>query len=612
MRRLGGLAAKLLLLTVGGIVLLAGLFAAQLVSALVRVRNEALGNAAAGLTAQSRTQLPLLHEEIAGRIQERLGGIADDNRSLAQSILDSRSRGLVNPGVAAVPLTALPSGALADLRPDRITSVYAPPGADQAALSAELLDTALLDRLMPQHLLAKHQIILASAYIGASGLLRLYPAVDVARYPVEREQALLGQVAAGGTEPTWLAPFAPPAFISTVDPQITAVVQPVYAGTTLRGLVVSYVSLGSLTADLIGIQPTLNSAIFLIGGQRQVIASSERFVPVLLGALSGAGTVRTITQTLSPDLDRIVAAMVAGEQGIQQLTLREQQYLLTYQPISGTDWSLGMAVPIDELTASASTVAEGIRATSQAVLWNTLLSTAGVGLLALLGGFYFTRRLTRPLGTLAASAHALAAGQATAAIPVRSHDELGELATAFNDMSRAVQDSQAALQTANWALEATVQARTGELEQTIAELQRALATQSELDRQLNTISTPVIPVSDGVVLMPLIGALDAARTQQAVLNLLEYVERSQAHQAIIDITGLPAITNDSAAALVRAAHALRLMGARTILTGIRPAVAELLLTLDTRLSDIEPVASLQDALTLALTRPRTARDTTHV
>ncbi len=603
MQRIRGLGVKLLLLIIGGMSLLAVLITAQMVVSLLRVRDQALQNAATGLEDQSRTQLSLLHEQLTARIQERLYDLSDVNLTVSRAMLSANSSQVVAADYAqSVSLATLPSGVQVDPRPGRISSIYVPAGVDSASVSADLVSSALFDTLLPPQLLAK-QGILAAAYVGPSGLVRLYPAVDVAQQTFAFEQALLQQFRQQGQRSIWLAAFPTPTFISTVDRRITAVVTPLYEAQTLRGILVSYISLGSLTADLIGIQPTQDSWIFVLGPDRQLIATSERFLGFLTDqAAPAASEVLTVTRTISPQLDQLIEQMVAGGQGLEKIPLADRQYLFTYRPILETNWSLALAVPIDELTKSASTVAESIVQTSQDTLWSTVLTTGPLLVAAILLGLYFTRRLTRPLGELASAARAIAHGSYTQEVKIHSRDEIGEVAEAFNLMSHSIVAAQAQLQQANRELEGTVHERTLDLETTIAQLQTSLDRQNDLDRQLKNASTPLIPVAPGVLLLPLIGSLDTQRMDHAASALLHYLENERVRDVILDLTGIPDITSDVASALIKVAAALRLMGAKTILTGITPEVAEALIALSSDLSGIQTVASLQSAITIAVQR----------
>lgn len=117
---------------------------------------------------------------------------------------------------------------------------------------------------------------------------------------------------------------------------------------------------------------------------------------------------------------------------------------------------------------------------------------------------------------------------------------------------------------------------------------------------LRELSTPLIPLAEGVVVMPLIGSIDSGRAQQVIETLLEGVAATSATTAILDITGVPVVDTQIANGLIRAAQAVKLLGARVVLTGIRPEVAQTLVGLGADLSSITTQSSLQAGIALAL------------
>lgn len=117
---------------------------------------------------------------------------------------------------------------------------------------------------------------------------------------------------------------------------------------------------------------------------------------------------------------------------------------------------------------------------------------------------------------------------------------------------------------------------------------------------LRELSTPLIPLSDRVVVMPLIGSMDSIRAQQMLDTLLQGVSSHKATTAILDITGVPVVDTQVANTLLRAAQTVKLLGAQVIITGIRPEVAQTLIGLGIDLSGIITRSSLQRGIAFAL------------
>ncbi|MBL7497885.1 STAS domain-containing protein [Frankia sp. CNm7] len=124
----------------------------------------------------------------------------------------------------------------------------------------------------------------------------------------------------------------------------------------------------------------------------------------------------------------------------------------------------------------------------------------------------------------------------------------------------------------------------------------------EQSDQLLELSTPVIKLWDGVLAVPLVGTLDSARTQVVMEKLLEALVETGSRHAIIDITGVPAVDTQVAQHLLKTVMAGQLMGADCIISGIRPQIAQTVVSLGIEFGDIITKATLAEALALALRR----------
>ena len=116
------------------------------------------------------------------------------------------------------------------------------------------------------------------------------------------------------------------------------------------------------------------------------------------------------------------------------------------------------------------------------------------------------------------------------------------------------------------------------------------------------LSTPVIRLWDGVIAVPLVGALDSARTQLVMEKLLETLVATGADHAVLDITGVSTVDTEVAQHLLKTVSAARLLGAECIVSGIRPQVAQTIVSLGIEFGDIATKATLADALAHVLNR----------
>ena len=143
-----------------------------------------------------------------------------------------------------------------------------------------------------------------------------------------------------------------------------------------------------------------------------------------------------------------------------------------------------------------------------------------------------------------------------------------------------------------------------------AEADRA-ALQEEIigvqNARLAELSTPIIPITDRIMVMPLIGTMDRQRAQQVLTTALQGVQSHRAEVVIIDITGVKLVDSDVASTLIGTAGALRLLGAQAVITGIRPDVAQTLAVLDVDFGAIVTKGTLQSGIAYALGRTGEAR-----
>jgi anti-anti-sigma regulatory factor len=139
-----------------------------------------------------------------------------------------------------------------------------------------------------------------------------------------------------------------------------------------------------------------------------------------------------------------------------------------------------------------------------------------------------------------------------------------------------------------------------------AEQARELAEQNERQRQLlalvATLETPAVTLADGVLLAPLVGTFDEPRAAALTKRLLKAAREQRARLVVIDIAGVPQVDAEMARALLQTAQALRLLGCRVTLTGIAPAVATTLVSMNTALDGVTVARTPQDALAVEQAR----------
>jgi rsbT co-antagonist protein RsbR len=125
---------------------------------------------------------------------------------------------------------------------------------------------------------------------------------------------------------------------------------------------------------------------------------------------------------------------------------------------------------------------------------------------------------------------------------------------------------------------------------------------SAQEQALRETSTPITEIWDGVLTLPIIGALDSSRTMLVMEALLNRISTDHARVVVMDLTGVKNIDSQVSHHLIQMVRAIQLMGSEAIITGIRPEIARALISLNIDMSDVTTRASLSDGLKEAFRR----------
>ncbi|NTW03163.1 MAG: GAF domain-containing protein [Oscillochloris sp.] len=124
--------------------------------------------------------------------------------------------------------------------------------------------------------------------------------------------------------------------------------------------------------------------------------------------------------------------------------------------------------------------------------------------------------------------------------------------------------------------------------------------QDQLLAEVQRLGTPVFPIFSGGLALPLIGTLDSVRMAHVSTMLLTAIQRTRSHTALLDLTGIAMIDRATASHLLQLGAMTRLLGAELVLTGIRPEVAQALVSLDADLSSLHVRQDFSSGLRYAL------------
>lgn len=285
----------------------------------------------------------------------------------------------------------------------------------------------------------------------------------------------------------------------------------------------------------------------------------------------------------------------------EPVTLERKPYALSYAPLiveSQPVAVIAVLTDVSELAAFDQSLTHNL------ALLCILLSLIAMGAVML----FIWQNVSRPLRQLQGVAEEMASGNYSQRANVRRWDEIGRLARAFNRTAGAVEEREIALQQLAASLEQQVADRTAELQQQAEERTRLQEEIIQIQAAtLAELSTPLIPITDHVIALPLIGSVDSQRAQQVLDTLLHGVAEHRAHVVILDVTGVRTVDTQVASALLQSAQACRLLGAEVILTGIRPEVAQTLVGLGVDMSGLVTQSTLQAGIQYTLRQAQARR-----
>lgn len=320
--------------------------------------------------------------------------------------------------------------------------------------------------------------------------------------------------------------------------------------------------------------------------------NSNRTDPVLQLYTSGGRLLATSAGT-----DEDLAGAPSVDQGLLQRALDGERIEVNAPGAEGEPQRVRYA-PLDQglqvdlvysLALSSTEIqAYRMRTLQQSVGAMVLVGLATAGLLI----FFIRGGIVRPLQRLGQAVEKLGAGELEVDIGPRGRDEIGRLTSSFSTMAQQLRQSFASLEVRNQMLEREIAERK-RVEESRAQMQSAVA---QAHAMILEMATPIIPINDQTLVMPLIGAMDSQRAHQTMATLVQGIEVSHARVAILDITGVPVVDTHVAKVLLDVAQAARLLGTRLILTGIRPEVAQSIVGLGVNLDSIETYATLQQAI----------------
>ena len=365
-------------------------------------------------------------------------------------------------------LTLSPDGLLYyDANPNRTTEIlHIGSITPDAITDKSLRDSAILEELFPS-LLSQVETGVGIYFQSSQLTFRYYPVRDLPELEIENGAAEAAQSArvedlpvAPNNNPKRETVWMPPYIDDAGQGLLVSADTPIYYGDEFQGFIGIDVSLSRLVERLNTVKPTEGSFVFLMDADGRLIAISPEDAKRLASReltsqeISPNGLLALTLKDINPNLANKMNPQLLSQSGTLDIDLNSQPAFVAYAPLPNLNWSLYIVVPLNEVTAKSKEVSSAIQQNGSATVRNTLLV---MGVFFLVAGFISVllslRFITGPIMQMLSGVRSITAGDLDVSVPVLANDELGELATSFNQMTSELKH------------------RTHELSQTSAELQ---------------------------------------------------------------------------------------------------------------------------------------------
>ncbi len=367
-------------------------------------------------------------------------------------------------------MTQLPEGQYANSAEDT-SSVFVPNhGALDETTSHDIEASAYLDFNF-QSTFEKTPYVEAIYFATPTNMVRYYPNIDLgsvlpADFTAAERIWYSGSSLVNDPEraPWW----TPPYLDATGRGLVTTAAMPVYnQNQRFIGVVGFDVTLNEMRARIEETHFLQSGYSFLIDTSGHAIALPHQAFLDILGREPTDGEVGTDLSHTTAAFSPIIAEMVTGKSGFQQVMVNGEQLFIAFSPLESTGWNLGSVVKAEDVLQSVSALHASLESTTRSLIFYRILPiSAAIFLAVLLLGLFLTNSLVKPIQKLASAARKFGAGEWDVEIPVTSNDEIGVLANTFKVMSAKLHDLV-------MQLEKRVQERTSELERRTFQVQIA-------------------------------------------------------------------------------------------------------------------------------------------
>ncbi|HEY3425790.1 MAG TPA: cache domain-containing protein, partial [Negativicutes bacterium] len=188
---------------------------------------------------------------------------------------------------------------------------------------------------------------------------------------------------------------------------VVTVVVPVLVDGKVSGALSGTVRIASLAEKVMAVKVGQTGYAFVVQQDGLQIIHPSNEIAMKFNPLKDAGA--------DPVQKQVVEHMVKGEKGIVILPVQQANQYHAYAPVPGTAWSLGITVPVNEVTGAVSALTTVSTLTIVVILAITAIIIT-----------WYARRIARPIQVLEAAAKRIAGGDITLhKLGIDSDDEIG-------------------------------------------------------------------------------------------------------------------------------------------------------------------------------------------
>jgi signal transduction histidine kinase len=334
--------------------------------------------------------------------------------------------------------------------------------------------SAYLDYAFPKFLENEPNAV-AVYMIGPEGESRYYPNIglgDIAPPDLRVTEEIFYTIADPKNNPEKKVVWAPVYDDPAAQGLMITASAPIYTKEGFLGVLGIDLTLNIITKNIEKYNPIENSYSFIIDKEGHAIALPDKAYEDILGRTRISGEFGVNLDNITNEFGSVIKEMKEGSRGFQNISVGNKELYIAYAPLKSTGFSLGIVAEKSVMLKSASDLQKVTEASGQRMIYLYILP---IGLfiivVAWILGFLYVRRIVNPIQRLTEIVKEVSKGNLDIEIIVKSKDEIGELASAFSQMTADLKKYQKQIKRHEEELEQIVSERTDELNKKVKELE---------------------------------------------------------------------------------------------------------------------------------------------